>query len=158
MNCCNMGGKGSCEYLKVKQERRKVDKKDGAVDHCRTANRRWKLIGGEEEQAGAKAQQKKAPGLSSGPSTLPPPLVIPDYQFFLSFFPNSTRIYPHSTRLVAEILPIYCLLQYFEIFLLFNAIINSQFLFSVTSPAQDRNNQSGLTGPCQPPALFVFLA
>jgi hypothetical protein len=28
----------------------------------------------------------KAPGLSSGPSTLPPPLVIPDYQFFLSFF------------------------------------------------------------------------
>jgi hypothetical protein len=34
-------------------------------------------------------------------------LVIPDYQFFLSFFPNSTRIYPHSTRLVAEILPIY---------------------------------------------------
>lgn len=39
-------------------ERRKVDKKDGAVDHCRTANQRWTLIGGEEEQAGAKAQQK----------------------------------------------------------------------------------------------------
>lgn len=70
-----------------KQERRKVDKKDGAVDHCRTANQRWKLIGGEEEQAGAKAQQKNAPGLSSGPSTLPPPPSSSPTinSFFLSF-------------------------------------------------------------------------
>lgn len=93
----------------------------------------WWRGGASGSQSPAEKSTWAFLGTLDSPSS---PLVISDYKFFPPFFPNTIRIYPHSTRLIEEILSILYSFQFSIILLFFNAVINSQFLFLVTSRAK----------------------